>query len=67
MKEHKLYLIDDENGTKIKIDDIDITDLVLEYEISRNGLEKVINLKLKLSADKITINKKANLTIDLLN
>jgi len=67
MKNHRLYLIDTEEKIKLLLDDIDITDSVLEYEISRNGRKKEVDIKLKLIVDKIEINKKANLTIDLLN
>lgn len=63
MKEHKLYLKDTEEESQIKIDDLDITNMVTKYEVSRSGLDEEVRINLEMTVkDKdILINKKANL------
>ena len=59
----KLNLSDNSDKTSIKLNELDITDSVLEYSIERSSKEKncaYLTLKMKVSLDNISVNNEKN-------
>lgn len=59
----KLNLSDSKDKTLIILNELDITDSVLEYSVNRNAKEKncaYLTLKIKVTLDSISINNEKN-------
>ena len=59
----KLILSDNKDKTLIKLNELDITDSVLEYSVNRNAEKKnyaFLTLKIKVTLDNISINNEKN-------